>query len=121
MNGGHDDRMRILKMLEEGKIRADEAAKLLDALSLEGERGREASESKMLRIRVTENGEQKVNINVPITLAKLAARFIPEHAKEKMSQKDIDVDKLVSLIQTGAEGKIVDVHDGGDHVEVTIE
>jgi hypothetical protein len=121
MNGGHDDRMRILEMLEKGKIKADEAAKLLDALSPEGERGGEAPESEMLHIRVTEDGEQKVNINVPIALAKLAARFIPEHAKEKMSEKDIDVDRLVTLIQTGARGKIVEVHDGGNCVDVTIE
>ncbi|KPJ54302.1 hypothetical protein AMJ39_00710 [candidate division TA06 bacterium DG_24] len=121
MNGTKDDRLRILKMLEQGKITAEEAEKLLDALIPEGRVGAEESGGKMLRLRVWQGGEQKVNVNIPITLAKLAARFIPDDAKAKMGEKDIDVDELVAHIENGAQGKIVEVDDGEDRVEVTIE
>jgi hypothetical protein len=121
MTAAKDDRIRILKMLEEGKITAEEAAKLLDAVAPEYSEDQGGAASRMLRIRVWENEDQKVNVNIPIGLAKWAARFIPEHARAKMGEQDIDVDGLVNLIETSSEGKIVDIQDGRDRVEVTIE
>ena len=68
-----EDRMRILKMLEEGKINAEEAAKLLEALGGRAETGPagKGERARWFRVRVTDTktGRKKVNINIPLGLA----------------------------------------------------
>jgi hypothetical protein len=127
-----EERLKILKMVEESKITPEDGAKLLAALS--GANGdstpatpasmniRSGSGAKWLRIRVTEagSGRSKVNVNLPIGLvsvgAKIAAKFAPEAA-------DLEVDQIVEAIKAGAQGKIIDVLDDedGEHVEIYVE
>lgn len=120
-----EERMRILQMIHEGKITAEEGARLLQALSS----GRPPSppppparDPRMLRVRITDlnTGKTKVNVNIPMSLVnvgiKLGARFTPNYA-------DVDYDEIVEAIKTGATGKLVDVEDieSGEHVEVWVE
>ncbi len=120
-----EERMRILQMIQEGKITAEEGARLLQALS----KGRPAAppppparDPRMLRVRITDlnTGKTKVNVNIPMSLVnvgiKLGARFTP-------SSTDIDYDEIVEAIKAGASGRLVDVEDleSGEHVEVWVE
>lgn len=126
-----EERMQILKMVEEGKVSAEDGAKLLAALSNANGSAtplppsmniRSGSGAKWLRIRVSEagTGRSKVNVNLPIGLvsvgAKIAARFAPE-------AKDLELDQIVEAIKAGAQGKIIDVMDDedGEHVEIFVE
>ena len=122
-----EERMQILKMIEEGKISAEEGAKLLAALSAgsktDGSK-REASGPgpKQFRVRVTDlaSGRNKVNINIPMSLVnvgiKMGARFAPD-------VEGIDFDEVVAAIKSGSQGKIVDVVDeeDGERVEIYVE
>ncbi|NJM40601.1 MAG: hypothetical protein HC853_07440 [Anaerolineae bacterium] len=126
-----EERLRILRMIEENKISAEEGAKLIAALaaSRRTEKGdkdeRKASytgqRARGLRIRVTNSktGKQHVNINLPIGLVdiglKIAARFSPE-----LNGLDSEV---VRAIKEGTMGKILDVtdEDDGDRVEIFVE
>ncbi len=81
-----EERLKILKMIEETKISADEGARLLAALA-KAERKRAASspgEGRWLRVRVTDidSGKTEVNVNLPISLVnvglRMGARFVPE-------------------------------------------
>ncbi|HUX22058.1 MAG TPA: hypothetical protein VMW69_12525, partial [Spirochaetia bacterium] len=83
----NEERMRILKMIQEGQISAEEGARLIEAL--EGERIEEvrhtsnwgqSSAGRSLKIRVidTVTGREKINLNVPIGLAKMLSSFIPD-------------------------------------------
>ena len=103
----NEERKRILEMLAEGKINADEAERLLSALSKETETGSNITEKvwghKYLRVVVEpapgSAGTEKVNIRVPLKLIraglKLAA-FIPKDAQVKVNEalheKGIDTD-----------------------------
>jgi hypothetical protein len=120
-----DERMKILKMLEEGKLTADEASRLLKALSKGvSETGPAAqdSDSRWMRIRVTDldGGRAAVNVNLPMRLVnvalRLGAQFIPE-------DEDIDLDELAEALKAGLTGKIVDVIDEeeGRKVEIYVE
>jgi hypothetical protein len=83
-----EERMKILKMINDGKISAEEGAQLLTALTSRTERPRKSSrrslKSQMLRVRVTDmvSGKTKVNVNVPMKLVdaglNIAAQFAPE-------------------------------------------
>jgi hypothetical protein len=66
-----EERMRILKMIEEKQITAEEGAKLLEALRSTGGDAaqREAvTKARWLRVRVTDrsSGKLKVNVNIPV-------------------------------------------------------
>lgn len=115
----HEERMQILKMIEEGQITAEEGAKLLDALEATGEE--RAAPVRWFRVRVTDmkTGKHKVNINLPLGLldigAKIGAKF--------SAPFDLDIDEIVRAVREGARGKIVDVEDTEDRerVEIYIE
>ncbi len=121
-----EERLRILEMVREGKISAEEGARLLQAL-----RQGEAQHApppppprapRMLRVRITDmkSGRTKVNVNIPLSLVnvgiKLGARFAPNSA-------NVDYDAIMEAIRQGASGVIADVedHDSGEHVEVWVE
>jgi len=117
------ERLKILEMLEQGKISADEAASLLRAL----EGGQRAASSTLppggrrqyLRIQVTDvaTGAAKVNVTLPMSLVgaglRMAERFAPEF-------EGFDLQELEELLASGADGKIVEVLDEQDNERVEI-
>ncbi len=121
-----EERMRVLKMIEEGKISAEEGAKLLAALADSRKTPNiamhAAGEARWFRVRVTDlsTGKPKVNVNIPMGLVnvgiKMGARFAPGLESEQM-------EALAEALRTGATGKIVDVTDeeSGEHVEIFVE
>jgi hypothetical protein len=119
-----EERLKILKMIEETKISADEGARLLAALA-KAERKRAASspgEGRWLRVRVTDidSGKTAVNVNLPISLVnvglRMGARFVPE-------MEGVSMDELEESIRRGVTGKIIDIVDEQERqrVEVYVE
>jgi hypothetical protein len=122
-----EERMKILKMIEEGKISAEDGAKLLAALS-EGKRSgagnvsRSAGAGRMLRVRVTDvaTGRSKASIQIPLGLIdaglKIGAHFAPEI-------EGVDMSSVMDALRSGVTGKIIDVTDDedGEHVEIYVE
>ncbi len=117
-----EERIKILQMIQDGKISAEDGAKLLAALNESGP-GRSSAfrkkDSRTIRIRVTDQftGKSKVSINLPLGLVdaglNIASNFIP----------DLGIEDLATAIRDGLTGKIIDVIDDedGEHVEIFIE
>lgn len=112
-----EERMSILKMLETGKISAQEAYQLLG--SLDSPQGAQvvSGTRKLLKVEVIEAGEAKVKMNVPLALAKVALKFIPKSA---FAGNDLDIEQLLHEIEGGAEGNLVEVNDGDTRVVIGI-
>jgi hypothetical protein len=123
-----EERMRILKMIDEGKISAEEGAKLLSALN-EPRRSQNASTplrqpgaARWLRVRVTDviSGRSKATVQIPLALMesgmKIGAHFAPE-------VEGVDMSTIMEALRSGMTGKIVDVVDekDGEHVEIFVE
>ncbi len=123
-----EERMKILKMIEEGKISAEEGAKLLTALS-EPHRGpggpsvpRGTGSARWLRVRVTDiaTGRAKAAVQIPIGLLdagmKIGAHFAPE-------MEGVDMGQIMEALHSGMTGKIIDATDeeDGEHVEIFVE
>jgi hypothetical protein len=121
-----EERMKILKMIDEGKLTADEGARLLSALS----ESRKADQSKAsphssaagarwLRVRVTDNksGKTKATVNLPLGMMDAGLNIASQYAP------DVAFDELMDAIKSGAQGKLIDVVDeeDGEHVEIFIE
>jgi hypothetical protein len=121
-----DERLKILQMVEDGKISADDATTLLRAL--EGGDRRSPSpivadtENRYLRVQVTnlDTGVAKVNVTIPLRLVsvglRMAERFAPEF-------EEFNIAELEEMIVSGAMGKLVEVVDSEDNerVEVYVE
>jgi hypothetical protein len=116
------ERMTILRMVEQGKISAEDGARLLSALG----GGQEAESkprsnvfdtSRLLQVRVSDlvTNRQKVNVNVPVGLFQLVWRWLPDTAQE-------EIEKVQLAIESGASGRIVEVvdQDSGVRVEITL-
>ena len=129
-----EERMKILKMIEEGKISAEEGAKLLAALRdtrrgpgfatpprPPGAPGTPGS-ARWLRIRVTDiaTGRSKASVQIPLALVdaglKIGAHFAPE-------VEGVDMSNVMAAVRSGVTGKIIDVTDDedGEHVEIYVE
>lgn len=126
-----EERLRVLKMLQEGKITASEAAQILEALEetppppppkTPAAIDLPSRPGKWFRVRVTDtnNGKTRVNVRLPLNMVsagvKMGMRFSPE-------VEGLDVNELMTFINSGETGQIVDVVDeeDGEHVEVFIE
>ena len=67
-----------------------------------------------------ESGRSRVNVNLPLGLVKAAVKLGSHFSPEA---QDLDWQELVTAIQEGAAGKIVDVEDDldGERVEVFVD
>jgi len=138
-----EERMKILQMVQEGKITPEDAAQLLEAISA-GSASANASTARrtnvpndpmgaegsfgpgrkprFLRVRVTDTdtGRPRVNVRLPISMVsvglKMGSKFAPQ-------VEGLDADQLMQIIESGELGQIVDVVDDedGEHVEVFLE
>jgi hypothetical protein len=121
-----EERMKILKMIEEGKLSAEEGTKLLAALNQARPSSPRApgmpGGAKWLRIRVTDtrNGRSKASVQIPLALVdaglKIGAHFAPE-------VEGVDMSNVMEALRAGVTGKIIDVTDevDGEHVEIYVE
>ena len=121
-----EERLRILQMIEDGVITAEEGAGLLAALEESDPKGDPprggAVPPRWFRVRVTDlqSGKHKVNVNIPIGLVdvglKMGARFAPD-------MEGFDFAQVAEAIRQGMQGKIIDVEDSedGERVEIYVE
>ena len=125
-----EERMKILNMIQEGKITAEQGAKLLEALEeSEPEEKNDIHSTtrtgKFVKIKVTDidTGKAKVNLSIPMGIAYIIKSLIPPNELEKLEHQGINIDLLFKHIDSGKLGKLLDVEDQEHrhHVEITIE
>ncbi len=129
----NEEYMRILKMIEAGKVTAEEGAELMKAIGggADGENAevqlsgvKPSLKGKKLRIKVTDTdtGKDKVNIRIPLKLAKIAEKLVPREAKSQMKEQGIDLGGILSNIDELVDGPLVDIDadDKDDHVNISI-
>ena len=136
-----EERMKILTMVQEGKISPEDAAQLLDAInatpassprrapappayqpSPDEDSPALGRKPRWLRVRVTDtdSGRPRFNVRLPISMVsvglKMGSKFAPQ-------VEGLDANELMSIIESGELGQIVDVYDeeDGEHVEVFLE
>jgi hypothetical protein len=119
---------RVLRLVADGRLTADEAGPILDALELRsspetaGPASTDASAAgpvggsgRALRVEVTEGGRKVVNLRVPISLGRAALSRIP-------GLSEATTDRIREAIEAGVSGPIVAVDEAsGDGVRVILE
>jgi hypothetical protein len=132
----NEERRRILQLVADGRITAEEAADLLDALGPETRGDAAAGDSPSasspgapppsrrahaLVIQVQERGEKRVNLRIPIGLARAAGRFIPRNAQHRLREHGIDLEELISDLSGSEHGTLLQVEDDEDRVLIAVE
>lgn len=127
---------RILQLVAEGRLTADEAGPILDALDRasapgDAERGdrpsgsgsgsargskasADGSPARAIRIEVSESGRKVVNLRVPLALGRDVLARIPGLSESL-------TDRVREAVASGFKGSIVDVVDEDDGVRIIIE
>ncbi|MFL0249626.1 SHOCT-like domain-containing protein [Clostridium neuense] len=121
---------KILKMVEDGKITADKAQELIEAI---GNKSTNTSVqlvedddimNKMLKVRVNSHDGDVVNVNLPVKFIKTTLKAVGKIPLDTYAKgmENVDLNLIADAIDNGISGKIVDVKAAnGDIVEVTIE
>jgi len=135
---------QVLKLLAEGKIDAEQAYRLLRAIGdvhegaphpphppspPSGERPLFPPDApippglgrRTLRIMVTSSGKSKVNIAIPLGIARMGKTKIAASGlvREQLAKFGIDLDDVLRHISHS--GPIVDIADGDDRVLIVVE
>lgn len=127
MNAGID---RVLQLVAEGKLTAEEAGPILDALEGGGSDGpRPAPQqgpgidaegggrrvARSARIEIFEGGKRRVNLRVPISLGRFALARVPGLSAER-------IEEVEEAVASGHLGPILDIEDDeGDGVRIVLE
>lgn len=122
----------ILKMVEEGKVSADKAKELIDALVNTSKNTEviipKRYEDKFLRVEVLSHEGDKVNIELPIKVIKevikVTGKLPISTSIEGMNGINIDelMNTLVSCLDNEVMGEIVDICSSeGDIVKIVID
>ena len=88
---------------------------------------RKPLEELTLRVKINSSQGDKVRVNLPMTLVKLAMEVgvdvVPNMTGEAGNMlKDIDMNKVIEMVEKGLIGKIVEVESAqGDTVEIVVE
>ncbi|HEX6061558.1 MAG TPA: hypothetical protein VF001_05765 [Candidatus Limnocylindria bacterium] len=135
---------QVLKLLAEGKIDAEQAYRLLKAIGDVDESGAHPPHPphppagarplfppdapippglgrRTLRIMVTSGGKSKVNIAIPLGIARMGKTKIAASGlvREQLAKFGIDLDDVLRHISHS--GPIVDISDGDDRVLIVVE
>lgn len=128
----NEEIMRVLRMVEEGKISADKAKELIDAL---GDTSKNTDvvvptryEDKFLRVKVLGHDGDKVNVQLPIKVIKeiinVGGKLPISTFVKGMDEVDMSelMNTLTSCLENESIGEIVDICSSeSDIVKVAIE
>jgi len=135
----NDEKMRILNMVQEGKLSVQEAVQLLEALDYNPEQKSTNSEllpnmevstngkAHWLKIIVTDltSGKRKVNLRIPLALARWGMKMGSKASFGGGAMEDLDLQSVLNddILNEGQKGILVDVEDeeDGEHVVITLE
>ena len=130
---------QVLRLLAEGKIDSDQAFRILRALGdIPGATPPRAPEppvppvppmeplppglkGRILRIQVLSGGKTKVNLAIPLAIARMGKVKMGASGlvKEQLARFGIDLDEVLRTVER--QGPIVDISDNEDRVLIVVE
>jgi hypothetical protein len=128
-----DERLTILKMIDEHKITADQGAQLLSAMEkpasnepsdqfLKDKGDKSSGRARVFRVLITDTqtGKTRTSVTLPLSLVKWGLKVGTQYSREI---NGIDFDEISDILASGAEGKIIEVIDeeDGEHVQIFVD
>ncbi len=97
---------------------------LQSSVKAEGQVGAARPEGRMLRVRIYErdHSRAKVTVNLPMALAELLFKSLPEEAKRNLRVKGYDADNFWDQLKRLGPTQIIDIEgDEGEKIQIWIE
>lgn len=110
-----DEQLRILKMIEEGTITAEQAAELMSAMGVNEEMNmaRNTYDKKMFRVVVDSTAGDKVNVQFPVGAIKKILKATGRLPISEQGLEGVDIAAMMEAISECLENEIE-----GDFVNV---
>ena len=115
-----DEQLRILKMIEEGTITAEQGAELMSAMNTDPQelqtaapKSRSSYDKKMFRILVSSTSGDKVKIQFPVRAIKKILKVTGKLPIPEKDLKGIDLTSMMDAVSECLDGEIE-----GDFVNV---
>jgi hypothetical protein len=121
---------RVLRLVAEGRLTAEEAGPILDALDPKfkadpgGDPPRTSDDpvtdptdlgpARAIRVQVRDAGRTVVNLRIPLSLGRVALTQVP-------GISEATSERIREAIKAGIRGPIIEVDDGADGVLISIE
>jgi hypothetical protein len=122
---------RVLRLVAEGRLTAEEAGPILDALDRAGfaadaggdppsttddppTDSTDRGPARAIRVQVRDAGRTVVNLRIPLSLGRVALTQVP-------GISEATSDRIREAIKAGIRGPILEVEDGADGVRISIE
>ena len=116
------ERNRILRLVEAGKVTAEEAARLLDTLDSQQDPIDERRRKRTVRVRVTNlaTNRQKATVTIPVSLIEVGLRLGTRLVPQIRGNAHED---LLRASESGATGRLLDLQDleEGERIEIFAE
>ena len=124
----NEEIMRILKMVEEGKLNAHKAKKLIDALEQQNEQVIVVKDydNKMLKVNIESHEGDEVKIKLPVKVIKTIVKATGKLPMMSNNMDGINMEELMDIISNSLDsavmGEIVNITSAeGDEVKVLVE
>lgn len=119
------DRLRVLKMIEEGKISASDGIRMLDTVEApstvnsEVQAAVQTQAPRWIRVLVTDTdtGKARVNVRLPVNLVNTGIKM-GAHLSSEVDA--LDMQQINDFIKRGVTGQVLDVFDDEDSERVEI-
>ncbi len=132
----NEEQSRILQMVAGGQISPAEAGDLLAALEMSSPPQRSIPKftpppstytarpisARCLTIQVMEGEHSKVNVRIPLGLARAAERFLPRQAQQYLREQGIELGEMLEGVQGNEDSTtLLEVEDDDKRVRIAIE
>ena len=106
------------------KLDPQSLSRIAPRVSAEGHVSAARADVRMLRVRIFKEGltRPKVTVNLPMTLAELLFKSLPEDAKRDLRRKGYDADNFWDQLKKLGPTEIIDIEgDAGEKIQIWIE
>ena len=130
----NEEKRKILQMVQEARISAEDGAKLLSALDrpsqgqrtqtvLKSREGERSGKSLHIRVTDTSTGQVDAKFSIPLGVARIARSFMPEAELHKLDLHGVDLTQILEAVESGEVGTLFQLDDERHHrnVEAWIE
>ncbi|WP_195987210.1 hypothetical protein [Clostridium sp. D53t1_180928_C8] len=124
----NEEVMRILNMVEEGKLNADKAKELIDALEQPSQEIITVKDydNKMLRVNIESHEGDEVKLKLPVKVIKTIIKATGKLPMMSTNVDGVNMDELMDIISSSLDssvmGEILNINSAdGDIVKILVE
>ena len=124
----NEEVMRILNMVEEGKLNADKAKELIDALEQPSQEIITVKDydNKMLRVNIESHEGDEVKLKLPVKVIKTIIKATGKLPMMSTNVDGVNMDELIDIISSSLDssvmGEILNINSAdGDIVKILVE